>query len=138
MAGVFRRVASLRKEFLVGVFILGCSCWGGLASARVAQPDQSLDSNGCCGLIIDPSDPRVLYATLAAGLFRSLDGGASWNPLFLGGFDLAVGAQDSRQLFVLTKTSLVRSRDGGITWTRLSFPPAPAFIRNQSFTFVEL
>ena len=32
-------------------------------------------------LLVDPSEPSVLYAALRRGLFRSLDGGANWEVL---------------------------------------------------------
>ena len=42
---------------------------------------------------VDPADPNKVYAgTAQGGIFRSLDGGTNWTPIFDGAQSLAVGA----------------------------------------------
>ena len=47
----------------------------------------SLTSEGgaVIALVMDPSDPAVLYAGTDEGLFKSTDGAATWTPLSVGG-----------------------------------------------------
>jgi photosystem II stability/assembly factor-like uncharacterized protein len=101
---------------------------------------------GAADLIIDPNDPRVLYATLwevyrkpwilwsggpGSGLFKSTDGGETWteltrNPGFptgvLGKITIAVGA-NSRRLYANVEANeggLYRSDDAGATWQKIN------------------
>lgn len=77
------------------------------------------------------SDPRTVYAYYnAAGLFRSQDGGASWQRQTLplaGGLDvlaLAVSPRTPRLLYLaLFGGGLYRSADGGAHWTGLEGVP---------------
>ena len=129
----------MRQELLVVLLVLGGCCAASLTLGQPARGDGSWDTSDCCGLSIDPSNPLILYATTSAGLFRSLDGGSSWNPLLLGYvLDFAVDPRDGRHLFIGTTAGLVRSTDGGTTWTRLSFPPTPQGYREQTFLFVAI
>jgi photosystem II stability/assembly factor-like uncharacterized protein len=83
---------------------------------------------------VDPTDPRILYAASAAGLYRTADEGASWQ-LSLGYAPevstepgrLAVSAADHDRLYLALKQApgptsalrLLRSRDGGRIWQPL-------------------
>lgn len=95
-------------------------------------------------LVMDPADPNILYAgtgegaffltedgtsnTAAmrgAGVFKSIDGGETWNQLpSTDGPDwvhvcrLAISPVDSRILLAATGTGIYRSTDGGQTWSR--------------------
>lgn len=80
----------------------------------------------------DPSHPRVVYAvSLVApgrsGLFKSVDGGASWRrvgrglPYVLDGATeptLAITRQSSRRMIVASSFGVYRSLDGGVNWRR--------------------
>ncbi len=95
-------------------------------------------------LAVAPSDPQVVYAGFSigvcmesgagithclneksAGMYRSQDGGYTWQPLSSAPFfqnsilRLAVHPQDSQFLFAGTVLGLFRSRDGGGTWERV-------------------
>ncbi|MEX2283828.1 MAG: glycosyl hydrolase [Gemmatimonadota bacterium] len=101
---------------------------------------------GAADLVIDPNDPRVLYATLwqvyrkpwilwsggaGSGLFKSIDGGETWTELtrnpglpagVLGKITVAVGA-NSRRVYAnveATDGGLYRSDDAGATWTKVN------------------
>ena len=101
---------------------------------------------GAVDLVIDPTNPRVLYATFwqvyrkpwllwsggeGSGLFKSTDGGDTWTELTrnpglprgtLGKMTIAVGA-DGRRLYANVEAAdggLHRSDDGGATWERVN------------------
>ncbi|MBZ5582318.1 MAG: hypothetical protein LAQ30_08975 [Acidobacteriia bacterium] len=101
---------------------------------------------GAADLALDPQNPRVIYAAMwnakrppysaygpiegpGSGLFKSTDGGDSWNPL--SGHGLPEGqwgragvAADGRRVYAVVDAAraagLYRSDDAGATWTRAS------------------
>jgi photosystem II stability/assembly factor-like uncharacterized protein len=102
---------------------------------------------GAVDLVIDPSNPRVLYATLwevyrrpwqlwsggeGSGLYKSTDGGDSWteltrNPGLPGGvfgkMTVAVSPADPNRVWAnieATDGGLYRSDDAGATWTHVN------------------
>jgi photosystem II stability/assembly factor-like uncharacterized protein len=105
------------------------------------------DRTGAVDLIIDPSNPRVLYATLwevyrrpwqlwsggpGSGLYKSTDGGDSWTELthnaglptgVIGKMTIAVSPADPNRVWVnveATDGGLYRSDDGGVSWTHVN------------------
>jgi photosystem II stability/assembly factor-like uncharacterized protein len=103
------------------------------------------DSTGAADLAIDPSDPRVIYATLwqvyrtpwklwsggaGSGLFKSTDGGDTWTELtrnpgmpggVIGKIGVAVSPADPRRVYAVVEADsggVFRSDDGGATWRR--------------------
>jgi photosystem II stability/assembly factor-like uncharacterized protein len=106
---------------------------------------------GAAGVVIDPSDPNVVYATLweareapwengdwngtDGGIFKSTDGGQTWNQL-AGGLPngiveayVSVAASDPRRLFAAVATKetvdLYASSDAGATWHVATTDPRP-------------
>jgi photosystem II stability/assembly factor-like uncharacterized protein len=94
-------------------------------------------------LAIDPRNPSTLYAVengyatsdgviVAGGLFKSADGGGSWNPLNLGlppnsSIDaVAVNPQSPSTLYVGSIYGIFKSTDGGSDWTPVN-TGLPAF-----------
>jgi len=95
-------------------------------------------------LAIDPLNPSTLYAVengyavapdtviVAGGLFKSADGGGSWNPLNLGlppnsSIDaVAVNPQNPSTLYVASIYGIFKSTDGGSDWTPVN-SGLPAF-----------
>ena len=97
---------------------------------------------GAAGVVIDPSDPSVVYATLwearegpwengswngtGGGVYKSTDGGTTWNQLAGGLPDgivqayVSVAASDPKRLFASVatkdKVDLYASADAGATW----------------------
>jgi len=76
-------------------------------------------------VVVDRQDPRVLYAGLggslsflSAGLWKSTDSGATWQPLGLG--DQVITALAASpipgQLWAGTRSKVFRSDDAGATW----------------------
>src|SRR5438445_4745180 len=89
-------------------------------------------------LAVLPGQPRGLVAAGDTGVFRSLDGGASWSRVGAAGdlptvWSLAVDP-DAQTLFAGTRpTAVYRSRDGGATWKRLDVPAATECSIGQAF-----
>ncbi len=71
---------------------------------------------------VDRADDRNVYvATAAHGIFKSIDGGASWTAASAGLTDLAtstitIDPQDSQILYAGSQDGLFRSTDGAGTW----------------------
>jgi len=68
-------------------------------------------------LAVDPANPDRAFAATKEGLFRSVDGGATWSaaPGLKPGEVEAVVARDG-QVFAGTFDGVFRSADGGTTW----------------------
>ncbi|MEL1226738.1 MAG: hypothetical protein VW963_08335 [Candidatus Neomarinimicrobiota bacterium] len=103
-------------------------------------------ATGCADLAMDPSNPNILYASMwefrrtgwsfnsggpKSALYKSTDGGASWNKIHngfpegkLGRLAIAVAPSDSNILYTVIeaenpdKKGLYRSDDAGQTWTQ--------------------
>lgn len=108
------------------------------------------DSTGASDLIMDPNNPRILYAGFwqaerkpwtmidggnGSGLYKSTDGGDTWTRLsgkgglptgIIGKVGIAVSPVNSNRVWVIhehldeTKGGLYLSEDGGQHWTRVS------------------
>jgi photosystem II stability/assembly factor-like uncharacterized protein len=101
------------------------------------------ERSGAIDLVMDPNNPRILFATLwqayrapwglysggpGSGLFKSTDGGETWTELEghglptgeLGKMGVAIAASDSNRVYAIIEASdrggLYRSDDGGATW----------------------
>jgi photosystem II stability/assembly factor-like uncharacterized protein len=72
---------------------------------------------------IEPGHPRTLYAADADHVFRSLDGGDTWQPLgaLPKATDLEVDPHSSNTIYAGTAANGVyRSTDGGATWAPIN------------------
>lgn len=103
------------------------------------------DSVGAVDLVIDPTNPRILYATTwrisrspydmssggeGCGLWKSTDGGETWQSLnkkkglpkgTLGICGIAVSPVNNQRVWAIMEASdggVFRSDDGGETWTK--------------------
>jgi photosystem II stability/assembly factor-like uncharacterized protein len=98
------------------------------AAAAAADVWTPLGPSGgtVAALAIDPRDGNTVYAgTAEAGVYRSTNGGRSWQPAGLdGGISvLAVAPATSpgtRAVYAVAGGTLFRSRDGGTTWASLA------------------
>jgi len=86
-------------------------------------------------LAVDPGDPRIVYAgTAGGGVFKSVDGGATWSAASRGLVDhrilaLAIDPHAPATLYAATASGVYKSIDGGVSWTRASrgLPAPPPF-----------
>ena len=71
-------------------------------------------------LAVDPSDANTVLAATNVGIFRSTDGGESWNRVFRGRVqDLKARPDDfSVQFAAVNGVGIFRSQDAGRTWRR--------------------
>jgi photosystem II stability/assembly factor-like uncharacterized protein len=86
------------------------------------------DGGSVVDLAFAPSRPQALYAATAGGVFRSLDGGASWSES-IAGLDaippvtsLAVDPVHPLTVYAAQNGAVFRSRDGGTAWLQVSSP----------------
>jgi uncharacterized protein (TIGR03437 family) len=88
-------------------------------------------------MAMDPANPDVLYAGTGegyfnsdairgAGIFKSYDGGATWNRLestatanFHYVNDIVISHNRSNRIYAATRAGIMRSLDGGASWTRV-------------------
>ena len=105
------------------------------------------DSTGITDLVMDPSDPTVLYAAfwqsgrkpwllssggMGSGIFKTTDGGDTWKELtknagmpkgIIGNIGIAVSPVMSSRVWAIIENDsggVYRSDDGGATWTRMN------------------
>lgn len=77
-------------------------------------------------IAIDPSDPDVVYiGTANAGIYKSIDGGLSWQPRQNGLeqasiTSLLIDPQEPQILYAEAKGLVFKSTDGGNTWTDIT------------------
>jgi len=121
---------------------------GGKTFDKVLYKNENI---GGAGVVIDPSDPNTVYATLwearegpwenagwdgpGAGIFKSTDGGSTWNqlsgglPAAISQANLAVSLSDPKRLLasVATKDTveLYLSPDAGATWHTITTDSRP-------------
>ncbi|MGA7965128.1 MAG: glycosyl hydrolase [Gammaproteobacteria bacterium] len=104
------------------------------------------EHTGAVNLVMDPKNPRVLYAAMwqvkrrpwyfssggaRDGLYKTTDGGAHWHDIshnpgmpkgVLGKIDIAVAASDPNRLYAMVEAKtggLFRSDDAGASWQRV-------------------
>ena len=69
---------------------------------------------------IDPSDENIVFAGDGSSIYKTTNGGQSWEVLFtensLGVNDFSINAEDPNIVLAATNNGLLRSIDGGSTW----------------------
>ncbi len=127
IAQSFRRTSSIVR-FLAAVLVISAS--PARAAVGVWTP-LGPDSAGIFALAVHPEDPRILYAgTQTGGVFKSIDGGATWRPsnAGLGGGTpnaglraLVIDPRDPDTVYAATlNDGIFRSGDGGRSWVPAS------------------
>jgi photosystem II stability/assembly factor-like uncharacterized protein len=90
------------------------------------------------GLILDPSDPDVVYARayvdtgpLFGPLFKTSDGGNTWQQIHEGVSAMAISSSDPNYLYVSKGQNVFQSDDGGQSWVQTaSSVPAGGLIQS--------
>ncbi len=134
---------------------------GGQSFERVLYRDEN---TGAIDVILAPDDPNTVYAALwesrqgpwengqwqgpNSGLFKSVDGGASWQPLTnglptyeqgLGRIGIAVSPSEPRRLYLsvdqIRTNAIYRSDDAGASWRKMTDDPR---INTRASDFAEV
>jgi uncharacterized repeat protein (TIGR01451 family) len=75
-------------------------------------------------LVIDPTNPQVLFAATSNGIYKTANGGTSWTMIQTGYFiDIELKPGNSQIIYAATYGSnaqVYRSSDGGISWNVVS------------------
>jgi len=170
MASRFRRSPSTRAIF---VAVLGHpygpnaerglyrSLDGGRSFTRVLGRDEN---TGAIDIVMAPNDPNTLYAALwearqgpwengqwqgpGTGLFKSTDGGDTWQPIMsglptpaegLGRIGIAVAPSNPSRLYITidagSRSGIYRSDNAGATWLRTS---TDVRVHNRGSDFAEV
>ena len=94
-------------------------------------------------MVIDPRDPDVMYVgTQDAGIYKSVDSGASWQPANQGLshatiLSLAIDPQEPRRLYAgIFNDGLYKATDGGAHWEAVSIIVKSSW-RNVSTVIVD-
>src|SRR5712691_1925526 len=123
---------------------------GGETFAKVLYRDED---TGAVDVVLDPKDPRTVYAVLwearqapwengvfngpGSGVYKTTDGGTTWRPIVkglptfaddgLGRIGITVAPSNPRRLFATVeakrKAGLYRSDDAGESWTLINADP---------------
>jgi photosystem II stability/assembly factor-like uncharacterized protein len=103
-----------------GIYALLKSTDGGGNWTSIWNYANGLQS-GLNALAIDAVTPTNLYAGTYTGVFKSTDGGASWNATPLNTFvrGLTIARTDPSILFAATTGGLSKSTDAGATWAAI-------------------
>lgn len=93
---------------------------GSSKSANAGLPAGSLNA-----LANSPQAPSRLYVGTPLGIYRSADGGTTWNPAFTGSSgspatSIAVDPNDAMTVWALGAAGLTRSTDGGDHWAAVA------------------
>jgi photosystem II stability/assembly factor-like uncharacterized protein/tetratricopeptide (TPR) repeat protein len=93
-----------------------------LAWSRISS-GQDFSRDNVTVIAIDPTDPGVIYVgTESAGIYKSIDGGISWQPVHngLGGawiHSIVIDPEDPRTLYAGVSTGgIYKTTDGGAHW----------------------
>lgn len=76
---------------------------------------QGLTSAHVESLLIDPQNPRILFAGTTAGIFKTEDGGGNWFKTGEGTY-LLMDAQNSSHIYARNENNIFETTDRGETW----------------------
>lgn len=81
------------------------------------RPTGELPKDGVLDVAYDPTQPKRVYASTAQGLFRSSDGGESWERAAAGPIAVALAVDATGTLFASDRAgTLLHSTDQGRSW----------------------
>ncbi len=114
----------------------GGDTWRQLQIINVGAKRASIADMGIVTLVVDPQDPKAVYAgTVENGVIYSLDGGDSWQPangLSTGRVNaLAIDPKNKCIVYATLSNQIVKTTTCARDWTRVFFDP-------RSITFTAL
>jgi photosystem II stability/assembly factor-like uncharacterized protein len=93
-----------------------------LAWKRIST-GQEFPRDTVTAIVVNPNDPDILYAGMQnAGIYKSIDGGNSWQPAYLGLTNAAIVSlvidfQNTEILYAgIQSGGVYKTNDGGATW----------------------
>ncbi len=90
---------------------------GGVTWASTGMTHQLIANNCVNRILIDPTNPSVLYAATAVGIFKSSDGAATWASVLGGNYkDMLFQPGNSNTIYASGGT-FSKSINGGLTWS---------------------
>ncbi|MFT5244197.1 MAG: photosystem II stability/assembly factor-like uncharacterized protein, partial [Psychroserpens sp.] len=91
-------------------------------------PQVVLANAGIAALTVHPTNPNVVYAGAGSEIFKTSDGGTSWNVVFDSNINLTGYIENPAEIFINTdnpqivlvasKAGMHRSINGGTTWSQ--------------------
>ncbi len=108
-----------------------------------AAPGRNDPHGGSSTLALDPIDSNTIYRSTTQGVFKSTDGGATWQRIDSGfaysSFALTVAPHPPHTVYVSVSAScgynacnpggIMKSYDGGASWSKAGLDPALSFNR---------
>src|SRR5262249_21618369 len=101
--------------------------WDGTLKTTDGGTSWNKISSGVLALAVDSQNPQILYTSMGATVYKSLDGGMSWNPttLFVDRktiTSITIDPQNSSVIYAVSSYpgGLWKSVDGGTSWQDLS------------------
>jgi photosystem II stability/assembly factor-like uncharacterized protein len=90
--------------------------------ASFVAVNKGLDEVTIAAMVMDPSNPEVLYASAAFSMYKTIDGGASWFPTGGSGVSLIIDPNNPNTLYAGLSPSggVTKSVDGGETFSPAS------------------
>lgn len=93
---------------------------GGNSWRRTGFSFQETDNIVGYNIKIHPTNPAILFITTNAGVFRTVNGGATWTEVLNEfSFDIEFKPGNSSVVYVSTLQEIFRSTDGGVNWSSI-------------------
>ncbi len=74
------------------------------------------------GFAANPEDPKIMFAAMRDGLFKSTDGGATWSQLekrLRNPATVTINSKKTNEVYAVTLDGIVfKSSNGGARWER--------------------
>jgi len=90
------------------------------SGATWVSSSNGLNASFILALVLDTTSPDQIYAGTPEGIFKSIDGGASWHALGLSSLtvlDVAIDPAMPNVVYAATTNGLFKSSDSGASWS---------------------